>query len=177
MADNFEFLKNLGVSKADLSKPANAYEEMLMDMAKELMLRIRDTTLRKAQNTGGLAASIGVMPKGQLTVAIDADYYFKFMDEGVNPVGGKIFPESDYSFKKPFVSKNHAAALQSWKGYTPQRAYASAYVTKNRYGLKPRDILKDTINEDLLKKMSNDLSTLMGMTLEVQFTNNTKTWR
>ena len=176
MADNFEFLKNLGVSKADLAKPANAYEEMLMDMAKELMMRIKATTQNKAQNTGGLAASIGVMPKGQLSIAIDADFYFKFMDEGVNPVTGKRF-DTPYSFKSPQVAPSHVSALQSWKGYSPQRAYASAYVTKNRYGLKPRNILKDTINEDLLKKMSNDLSTLMGMTLEVQFTNNTKTWR
>jgi hypothetical protein len=67
--------------------------------------------------------------------------------------------------------------LQSWKGYTPQRAYASAYVTKNKYGLKPRKILEGTITQETLKRMSNDLSTLMGMTLEVAWEKNTKTWR
>lgn len=176
MADNFEFLKNLGVSKSDLAKPANAYEEMLMDMAKELMMRIKATTQNKAQNTGGLAASIGVMPKGQLTIAIDADYYFKFMDEGVEPTTGKRY-DSPYKFKHKNVSMNHLEALESWKGLTEEEAYDVGYVMKNEKGLKPRNILKDTINEDLLKKMSNDLSTLMGMTLDVQFTNNTKSWR
>jgi hypothetical protein len=176
MAYKFEYLNTLGISKGDLAKPANAYEEMLLELAKQLTLELREATLNKASNSGGLASSIAAVPDGKMTVKIQADFYFKFMDEGVNPTTGKKFP-SPYSFKKPTVAPAHIQALQSWKGYSPQRAYASAYVTKNRFGLKPRNILEDTVNADALKKMSNDLSTLMGMTLEVVWDKNTKTWR
>jgi hypothetical protein len=176
MADKFEYLNTLGISKGDMAKPANAYEEMLLELAKQLTLELRKAVESKASNTGGLASSIAALPDGKMKVSIQADYYFKFMDEGVNPTTGKVFP-SPYSFKKPQVAPAHVSALQSWKGYSPQRAYASAYVTKNRYGLKPRKILDDTITQDALKKMSNDLSTLMGMTLEVVWDKNTKTWR
>jgi len=176
MADKFDYLNTLGISKSDLAKPANAYEEMLLELAKQLTMDLRQAVLNKASNTGGLASSIAALPDGKNVVKLEADFYFKFMDEGVNPVTGKRF-ESPYSFKKATVAPAHIKALQSWKGYTPQRAYASAYVTKNKYGLKPRKILEDTITPETLKRMSNDLSTLMGMTLEVAWEKNTKTWR
>lgn len=176
MADNFDYLQNLGISKADMAKPANAYEEMLLELAKQLTMDLRKAVENKASNTGGLASSIAALPDGKMTVSLQADFYFKFMDEGVNPVTGKRY-ETPYSFKKPQVAPAHVSALQSWKGYTPQRAYASAYVTKNVYGLKPRKILNSVMTPDTLNRMSNDLSTLMGMTLEVVWDKNTKTWR
>lgn len=176
MADKFDYLQNLGISKSDIAKPATAYEEMLLQLAKQLTMDLRKAVENKASNTGGLASSIAALPDGKMTVSLQADFYFKFMDEGVNPVTGKRF-ETPYSFKKPQVAPAHISALQSWKGYTPQRAYASAYVTKNVYGLKPRKILDGVITPDTLNRMSNDLSTLMGMTLEVVWDKNTKTWR
>lgn len=176
MADSLDYLKNLGISKGEIAKPETAYEQMLMNLAQELTNQLRDATMKKAQNTGGLAASVGFLPDGKLSVMLQADAYFKFMDEGVNPTSGKRY-ETPYSFKYPNVSKNHATALQSWKGYDEPRSYASANVTKNKYGLKPREILKSVINDDTLKRMANDLSVLMGMTLEVVFDKNTKSWR
>lgn len=176
MADNFEFLKNLGISKADLAKPENAYEQMLLDLAKQLTLDLRDAVENKANNTGGLASSMAALPDGKMKVSIDADFYFKFMDEGVEPTSGKRY-DSPYKFKHKNVSANHIEALKSWKGLTEEEAYAVGYVMKNKKGIKPRNIIDDTVTQDTLKKMSNDLSTLMGMTLEVQFTNNTKSWQ
>lgn len=173
MADDLDFMSQLGAKRSEFAEPKSAYEKVLMQLARDVMTKLRNVTLQKAQNSGGLASSIAVTPKGQLSISIDADFYFKFMDEGVNPVTGKIFP-SPYSFKYPGVSKSHVAALQGWKGYDPQRAYASAYVTKNRYGLKPRNILGDVINENTLKQMTDDLSTMLGIALEVTFTNSTK---
>jgi hypothetical protein len=176
MADKYEYLNNLGISKGDMAKPANAYEAMLLELAKQLTLDLRDAVESKADNTGGLASSIAALPSGKMKVSIKADYYFKFMDEGVEPTTGKRY-DSPHKFKYKNVSESHVKALQEWKGYSAKRAYASAYVTKNVYGLKPRNIIDDTVTQDALKKMSNDLSTLMGMTLEVVWDKNTKTWR
>jgi hypothetical protein len=176
MADKFDYLNSLGISKSDLAKPANAYEEMLLELAKQLTMDLRQAVESKANNTGALAASIGALPDGKNVVKLQADIYFKFMDEGVNPTSGKRF-ESPYKFKHKNVSKNHMVAIEEWKGYSEEEAYASAYATKNHYGLKPRKILDSFITPDTLKRMSNDLSTLMGMTLEVAWEKNTKTWR
>jgi hypothetical protein len=173
MADDLDFMSQLGAKRSEFAEPKSAYEKVLMQLARDVMTKLRNVTLQKAQNSGGLASSIAVTPKGALSISIDADFYFKFMDEGVNPVSGKLFP-SPYSFKYPNVSKSHAAALQSWKGYDPQHAYASATVTKNRYGLKPRKILEEVINENTLKQMTDDLSTMLGIALEVTFVNSTK---
>ena len=176
MADKFEYLNTLGISKADLAKPANAYEAMLLELAKELTMNLREATLNKASNTGGLASSIAALPDGKMSVKLDADFYFKFMDEGVEPTTGKRY-NSPYKFKHESVSIDHIEALESWKGLTPDEAYAVGYVMKNEKGLKPRRILDEVVNPDALKKMSSDLSTLMGMTLEVIWDKNTKTWR
>ena len=164
MADDLDFMTQLGAKRSDFADPKNAYEKVLIQLARDVMTKLRNATLRKAQNSGGLASSIAVTPKGGLSVSIDADFYFKFMDEGVNPVGGKLF-QTPYSFKYPNVSKDHAAALQAWKGYDEPRSYASANVTKNKYGLKPRKILEEVINEDTLKQMSDDLGTMLGIAL------------
>lgn len=176
MADKFEYLNNLGISKSDMAKPANAYEEMLLELAKQLTMELRKAVESKASNTGGLASSIAALPDGKMTVSIQADMYFKFMDEGVEPTTGKRY-NSPYKFKHKNVSMNHIEALESWKGLTEEEAYAVGYVMKNETGLKPRKILDGVVTQDALKKMSNDLSTLMGMTLEVVWDKNTKTWR
>lgn len=176
MADKFEYLNTLGISKGDMAKPDNAYEAMLLELAKQLTIDLRDAVENQANNTGGLASSIAALPNGKMKVSIKADYYFKFIDEGVEPTTGKRY-DSPHKFKHKNVSANHIAALKDWKGLSEKEAYAVGYAMKNKTGLKPRNIIEDTVTQDALKKMSNDLSTLMGMTMEVVWDKNTKTWQ
>ena len=175
MADGLEFL-DLGISQADLAQPETAYEKFILGLANEVTNQFKDYISANVNNTGGLAASVVAFPTGNMSFEIQADDYYKFQDQGVNPVGQQKF-QTPYSFKFPFVTANHARAIQKWKGYDLSHAYASASVTKNKYGIKPRNITENVMNEDILTAISNDLATVTGLIFQISFTKNTKTWQ
>ena len=127
-------------------------------------------------NTGGLAAATIAYTTGPLTITVESDEYYKFQDQGVNPVGQQKF-QTPYSFNFPAVTKNHALAIKQWKGYDLSHAYASASATKNKYGIKPRNITENVMSDEVLERISNDLATLTGLMFQVSFTKNTKQWQ
>lgn len=172
MAD-FDFLDSLGISTDQLEEPQSAYEKLIIDIAEQLTDNLKDYIKQKAWNKGGLFQSVIYVPTGGLSFEIQADEYFKFIDEGVNPIGKSPF-STPYKFKSPFVSRNHAQALKEWKGYSMSRAYASAYVTKHKYGIKPRNIIDNVISDDVLERIANDLATVTGLMFEVSFDKNFK---
>lgn len=167
MAD-FDFLDSLGISSDQLTEPQSAYERLILEISKQLTDELKDYVKQKAFNKGGLYQGIISFPTGAMSFEIQADQYFKYIDEGVNPIGKSPFP-SPYKFKSPFVSKDHALALKEWKGYSMKRAYASAYVTKHKYGIKPRNIIDNVITDDVLERIGNDLATVTGLMFEVKF--------
>ena len=85
--------------------------------------------------------------------------------------------QTPYSFNFPAVTKNHALAIKQWKGYDLSHAYASASATKNKYGIKPRNITENVMSDEVLERISNDLATLTGLMFQVSFTKNTRTWQ
>lgn len=175
MAD-FDFLEDLGFSQADLSQPETAYDKFILGLANEVTAQFRDYIRDNVNNTGGLAQSVVYFPTGAMSFEIQADDYYKFQDEGVNPVGQNKFP-TNYSFKLPFVTKSHATAIKEWKGYDMSHAYASAAATKFKYGIKPRNITSNVMSEETLNKIANDLAEVTGLMFEVTFEKNTKTWQ
>jgi hypothetical protein len=173
MAD-FDFLETeFGISQKDIAQPENIYEKLIIDIANQVTSDLRKSTNDKARNTGALTQSIAYVPKGKLSFEIEADDYYKFIDEGVNPVGQNKFA-TPYQFKVPWVSNNHAQALQESYGYTSSHAYASARVTKNKYGIKPRNITDSVINDNYLERIANDLLEATGLMFEVTFEKNTE---
>jgi hypothetical protein len=175
MAD-FDFLEDLGFTASDLGQPETAYDKFILGLANEVTDQFRKYISENVHNTGALAASVVYFPTGAMSFEIQADQYYKFQDEGVNPVGQSKF-DTPYSFKSPFVTKSHAIAIQQWKGYDMSHAYASASATKNKYGLRPRNITSNVMNEDALNRIANDLATVTGLIFEVSFTKNTQTWQ
>ena len=111
-----------------------------------------------------------------MSFEIQADQYYKFQDEGVNPVGQSKFP-TNYQFKLPFVTKAHAIAIREWKGYDMSHAYASAAATKFKYGIKPRNITANVMTDEVLNKIASDLAEVTGLIFEVAFTKNTEKWQ
>jgi hypothetical protein len=174
MAD-FDFLETeFGISESDLQRPQSVYERLVEDVANQIVKDLRKEIEDKgAVNRREMLQSTVPVPKGTLTFEIESTDYYKFIDEGVNPVGQNKY-NTPYQFKVPFVSGNHAKALQQSYGYTSSHAYASAYVTKNKYGIKPRNITESVINDAYLNRIANDLLEATGLMFEVAFEKNTE---
>jgi len=175
MAD-LDFLGEFGLSQSDIAQPSNVYQAFILELSNKLTDNFRDYIFNNVNNTGGLAAATIAFVSGPLTITVESDEYYKFQDEGVNPVGQNKF-QTPYSFKYPNVSKNHAKAIQQWKGYDLSHAYASASATKNKYGIKPRNITSNVMSNEVLDRIANDLATVTGLMFEISFTKNTRTWQ
>lgn len=175
MAD-FDFLQDLGISQSDLLQPETAYDKFIIGLGNEVTAQFQEYILTNVSNTGGLAQSVVYFPTGAMSFEIQADDYYKFQDQGVNPVGQQKF-QTPYSFNFPAVTKNHALAIKQWKGYDLSHAYASASATKNKYGIKPRNITENVMSDEVLERISNDLATVTGLMFQVSFTKNTRRWQ
>lgn len=175
MADDFQFLDELGITESDVAQPQSVYQEFILQLANKITEDLREATSQKARNTGALAQSIAYFPTGEMSFEIKADDYFSYVDEGVNAVGTNNYG-SRFSFQYPGVSHNMAKAIQEWKGMEIGQAYATAYNIKQR-GIKPRNIVEDTINDDVLTRIASDLAAVTGLLFEITFTKNTKTWQ
>lgn len=175
MAD-FDFLEGLGFSESELQQPENAYSKLIQGIAQQVTDDFKDYINKNVHNTGALAQSVVFFPTGAFNFEIQADDYYKFQDQGVNPVGQNRFP-TNYKFKLPFVTKSHALAIKQWKGYDMSHAYASARLTKNKYGIKPRNITANVMTDSVLERISNDIAELTGLIFDVKFTENTKGWQ
>ena len=176
MADDLQFLDSLGISQTELSLPETAYEKFILGLANEVTAQFQEYILTNVSNTGGLAQSVVYFPTGAMSFEIQADDFYKLQDQGVNPVGQQKF-QTPYSFNFPAVTKNHALAIKQWKGYDLSHAYASASATKNKYGIKPRNITENVMSDEVLERISNDLATVTGLMFQVSFTKNTRTWQ
>ena len=113
MAD-FDFLEEFGVSAGEAEQPQTVYEKFILNVGNKVTADLREYIQKNAMNTGALAQSVVYFPTGTLSFEIQSDFYYKFVDEGVNGIGRNV--GSDYSFKTPFVSYNMAKAIQEWKG-------------------------------------------------------------
>jgi hypothetical protein len=168
MAD-LDFLGEFGISQNDIAQPQNVYEAFILELSNKLTKNFQEYIFNNVNNTGGLAAATIAYTTGPLTITVESDEYYKFQDQGVNPVGQQKF-QTPYSF-------NHALAIKQWKGYDLSHAYASASATKNKYGIKPRNITENVMSDDVLERISNDLATVTGLMFQVSFTKNTRTWQ
>jgi hypothetical protein len=167
MANEFDFLEQFGISTSDVEQPANVYQKFLLDVGNKVTKDLSDFIKQKANNTGGLAASVVYFPTGALSFEIQADDYFKFQDKGVNAVGSNNHG-SEYSFRYPGVSHNMAKAIQEWKGFEIGHAYAVAASIKS-HGIAPKKIIETVLNEKVLDKIANDLAEVTGLIFSIKF--------
>lgn len=173
MAD-FDFLEEFGVSVAEAEQPQSVYEKFILNVGNKVTADLREYIQKNASNTGALAQSVVYFPTGALSFEIQADDYYKFVDQGVNGIGQNL--GSQFSFKTPFVSYNMAKAIQEWKGLDMSHAFAIATNIKQR-GLKPKHITESVITDELLERIAKDLAEVTGLTFEIKFEKTTQTWQ
>jgi len=172
MAGEFDFLEGFGISTSEVEQPANVYQKFLLDVGNKVTKDLSDFIKQKANNTGGLAASVVYFPTGALSFEIQADDYFKYQDKGVNAVGSNNHG-SEFSFRYPGVSQNMAKAIQEWKGFEIGHAYAVAASIKS-HGIAPKKIIETVLNEQVLDKIANDLAEVTGLIFSIKFEKATK---
>ena len=172
MANEFDFLEQFGISTSEVEQPANVYQKFLLDVGNKVTKDLSDFIKQKANNTGGLAASVVYFPTGALSFEIQADEYFKFQDKGVNAVGSNNHG-SEFSFRYPGVSQNMAKAIQEWKGFEIGHAYAVAASIKS-HGIAPKKIIETVLNEQVLERIANDLAEVTGLIFSIKFEKATK---
>jgi hypothetical protein len=170
----FDFLDEFGVSVQDAENPANVYEQFILDVGNKITADLREYIVQNANNTGALAQSVVYFPTGALSFEIQADYYYKFVDQGVNGIASNV--GSEFSFKTPFVGYNMATAISEWKGLEMSHAFAVASNIKQR-GLRPKNITDSVITDDVLERIAKDLSEVTGLTFEINFEKTTEKWQ
>lgn len=173
MAD-FDFLEEFGVSVAEAEQPQNVYEKFILNVGNKVTADLREYIQANAMNTGALAQSVVYFPTGALSFEIQADDYYKFVDQGVNGIA--VNHASVFSFQYPGVSYNMAKAIQEWKGLEMSHAFAVASNIKQR-GLKPKNITDNVINDKVLEMIAKDLTEITGLVFEIKFEKATKTWQ
>ena len=158
----FDFLDEFGVSVQDAENPSNVYEKFILDVGNKITKDLREYITQNANNTGALSFEI------------QADYYYKFVDQGVNGIASNV--GSEFSFKTPFVGYNMATAISEWKGLEMSHAFAVASNIKQR-GLRPKNITDSVITDDVLERIAKDLSEVTGLTFEINFEKTTEKWQ
>lgn len=172
MAGEFDFLEGFGISTTTVEQPNNVYQKFLLDVGNKVTKDLSNFIKQKANNTGGLAASVVYFPTGALSFEIQADDYFKFQDKGVNAVGSTNHG-SEYSFRYPGISPKMATAIKQSYGIEIGHAYAVASSIKS-HGILPKKIIENVLNDKVLDKIANDLAEVTGLIFSIKFEKATK---
>lgn len=175
-------LDELGIKATD--EPQSDYEKLILSIANDVTGKLREYTLTHARNSGALASSIAYFPTGILSFEVQADDYYKFIDDGVNALPAKegytyrrpMVSGSPYSFRQEGVGGKMFEAIKRWKGFDTARTYATAHSIK-RHGIAPRKITEHVITDELLDDIVANLLDLTGLQFTVKFDKNTQKWQ
>jgi hypothetical protein len=165
--------RNIGRQK---KPPVSKFEDFVTALGKVIqqayIKEIQDLSERSSLSTG---QSIVPIPKGT-TIVFEADYQFKFIDEGVNAL--PAVPEweytrprvtnSPYSFRIPSVSESHATAMANWADVDKSAGYAMAMSSK-KHGLPPKLITENVWNEYNLEQIEAALLEMVGVHVSLKF--------
>lgn len=170
-SDEAKLLKqlDLGGVKEDF------YQDYLTELSNLIIERYRKEINAKTKGSGTLAQSVVTKPTRN-GFEIQADEYFKFVDEGVNGApriqGGKyirpIVTGSRFSFKHLGVGKMMEKSIAQYTGKPLGTAYGIA-VSIKKHGIVPRNINDEVLDDKFLELISEDLSTVLGLAVEITF--------
>jgi len=172
-------LAGSGLGKGfDEVKAETAYELIIKKIGDDIVDSFR-TQIEKdtKSDNGALKASVEPIFKGK-GFQIEADYYYKFIDDGVSGVGqfsGAISPIRSvvsnglYSFKNLGVPQSMAKSIGEWANVSDiSQAYAIG-VNIKRYGIKPKNITDKVVTDEMLERISQDLLTATGLIVTASF--------
>jgi hypothetical protein len=168
----------------DIGKnPEEVYTNILTELSDEIVDKFKEVIRNESKGSGTLAQSVTAIPSSN-GFEIEADYYFKFIDEGVSGTGQDysnpdrslkrpVVKNSPYRFKHLGVSREFAHSIREWSGASIERSYMIAIEIK-RYGIRPKGIIEKALDDATLEKISEDLATITGLAVEATFNRATK---
>lgn len=170
-----EVLRQLGAK--GLGKATDeVYIDFLTVIADDISENFRDYLRSNTNGSGTLAQSITPNPKKD-GFSIEADFYYDFIDEGVKaaplPAGVKAIRSrftgaSRFSFKSLKVGKRMENSIAEWTGRPLGQNYGVA-VSIKKHGIHPQNITDNVITEEVLRKISEDLTELTGLAVQASF--------
>lgn len=136
-----------------------------------------DFVLKEIPDSRSLFQTVAFVPKSVLSYEIWADDYFKFVNEGVEGLGGntafrEVFKGSRFKFRKMSVSSGFAQAINQWKGIPFPQAYAVAMSIKI-HGIKKKELTDKFFTKEKLELIATELIEKLKLPLTVQFKLNT----
>lgn len=183
---NFDEIKNLGQAKSVLENlPKNPLQQLLQDQLNDVVLKLRDGVAKHDLDASGDLKKSFVTTKpnfksGTLEIGIEANYYYKFLDQGVN--GSKINRGAPNWGAQTNSGKFFKQHIDEWirfrgikaKGKVTRTTYDSINFLIRRSiiekGKEPTFFVAEAVNDRLIDNMSQEISNLVGRTIEVTIT-------
>lgn len=169
------------LSKQDLGKDSSkVYFTALTVLADEIVQDFKDVIEKETRSdNGALKASIVPFDLSNKGFSIEGDFYYKFIDDGVNaapsgPGSNSVRPlvqGAPYSFKNLGVPANMVQSVREWSGGSMAQAYAIA-VSIKKHGIQPKNITEQVWNDKVIERVSTDLSRITGLAVTVVFNKN-----
>jgi len=150
------------------------YQDFIGRLSDDIVQQFKEQIDKDTKGSGALSSSVVAIPsKGGFEV--QADFYYKFVDDGVNaaPSTGiktsrPLVQGAPYSFKNLGVSEDFAKSMKQYAGGNLSHAYAIA-VSIKKHGIKAHDITEKVVTDEFLDNIANDLLTITGLAFEVTF--------
>lgn len=180
---DFSKIENLGQAKSVLENlPSNPLQALLQEQLNDVVQKLRNSVAQHDFDASGDLRKSFVTTKpnfsnGTLEISVEAEYYWKFLNYGVN--GSKINRGAPTWGKQPSRGVTFKQEIDSWiklRGITPRgKVYKNSYDSMNflirksiiEKGKKPTNFVDDVITPALSDKMSQEISNLVGRSIEV----------
>lgn len=163
-----EILKRLEAEGVG-TDPAKAYINSITVFAEQITDLFKEGIQENVRSkSGSLAQSVIAIP-GRDGFEIQADLYYKFVDEGVSGAPGANVPRkitnAPNSFKHIYPSKGMIDSLRTRIPGSMARMYQIAYTIKKR-GIEPHNLTDKIISEELLEMISEDFAKITGVVMD-----------
>ena len=173
--DEADILRELNQGKSGATSPTDGYEKYILMLGNALTKKYREEIVNTTRKDGSreLAQSVKPVIKGA-NLEIHANYYFKFVDDGVSGYGSPIksikglVTNGAYRFKSNKVSRDFLSKMTDYVGSNISDQFAIAVSIKQK-GISPHNINDAVISDKALEQISSDLSTILGLTVGVVF--------
>jgi len=151
------------------TNPAQAYINSMTVFAEEITELFKEgITDNVRSKSGSLAQSVIAIP-GRDGLEIQADLYYKFVDEGVSGAPGASVPNkitgAPNSFKHIYPSKKMVDSLRTRIPGSMSRMYQIAYSIKKK-GIEPHNLTDKIITNEVLEQISEDFAKITGVVMD-----------
>jgi hypothetical protein len=174
---------NLGTSKDVLNnKSSSPLGALLTELTTDVVEQLKEALVARDVNTTSLGLSQSIQPSkvnvegSEVNVQISMEYYWKFVNYGVNgtershgaPAWGPQ-PQGAKSFKQAILEwiPKRGVSLPSQFSTYDQFAYA-IMTNVRKYGKEPRPFFEDVVNPALTQALRGPIETLLGRAIELR---------